>query len=55
MVLENVSAVARTHDTLASLGDITADKTLVESLGARSGLAHIGVESLAVQLVGPLA
>ena len=54
MVLENVSAVARTHDTLASLGDITADKTLVESLGARSDLA-IGVESLAVQLVGPLA
>lgn len=53
MVTENERAVIPTHDTLASPGDITADKTLVETLGARSGPAFMGVESLvAVQLVG---
>lgn len=58
---ENIRAVSAlfalcTHDTLAFVGDITADKTLVEILSARSVLGSVDMESLAaVKLVGRLA
>lgn len=56
LVTEKIRTVVVTHDTLASLGDMTADKTLVEIFGVISILGSIDMESpVAVQLVRRVA